>query len=170
MRGTNSVFVSAAALILAFAPGHAEAATATANATVVTLRPLAIVKTADLEFGTLVPSNVLGSATINASTDARSTAGGVIGAAGATPSAAHFTAAGLVGAVALIALPSSITLTRISGTETMTVTSLSSNGATLRVFPGTATIDVAVGGTLGVAANQVPGDYTGTFTVTVLYF
>lgn len=155
---------------LAALPGTASAATAGATASVVTLRPLSLVKTDDLEFGTVVSSATAGTVTINASTDARSVAGGVVGATGATPSAAHFTAAGVVNLVALIALPASITLTRAGGTETMTVTSISSNGGTLRAFPGTATIDVAVGGTLNVAANQAPGSYAGTFTVNVLYF
>jgi len=91
-------------------------------------------------------------------------------AAGGTPVAAHFTAAGVINAIALIALPGSIVLTRGGGTETMTVTSISSNGPTLRLFPGTATLDVAVGGTLNVAANQVAGAYSGTFTVNVSYF
>jgi Domain of unknown function (DUF4402) len=148
----------------------ARAATTVGTATVTTVRPLSVVKTDDLEFGSLVASTVAGTATINPTTDARSTGGGTIGATGATPSAAHFTAAGLVNAVALISLPGSITLTRVSGTETMTVTAISSNGPTLRLFPASSTIDIAVGGTLGVAANQVAGNYTGTFTVNVLYF
>jgi len=84
--------------------------------------------------------------------------------------AAHFTAAGRIGALALISLPGSIVLTRGGGTQTMTVSSISSNGATLRLFPGSATLDVAVGGTLNVGANQVPGVYAGTFAVDVFYF
>lgn len=50
----------------------------------------------------------------------------------------------------------------------MTIGSIASNGPTLRVFPATATIDVAVGGTLNVAADQENDTYTGTFTVDVL--
>jgi Domain of unknown function (DUF4402) len=149
-------------------PVHAATTTGTATAT--TLRPLSVVKTDDLEFGSLVPSALAGTATINPVTDARTTSGGTTGVSGALPMAAHFTAAGVFNAIALISLPGSITLTRVSGTETMTVTAISSNGPTLRLFPATPTIDIAVGGTLGVGANQVPGNYTGTFTVNVFYF
>lgn len=145
------------------------AAVGSAIGTATTVAPLSVVRTDDLDFGTLIASGTAGTATVNASTDARTTAGGTT-AAGGSPMAAHFTAAGRIGAVALIALPGSITLTRVAGTETMTVTSISSNGPTLRLFPGTATIDVAVGGTLNVAANQANGTYTGTFTVNVIYF
>jgi hypothetical protein len=59
---------------------------------------------------------------------------------------------------------------RGGGTETMTIGRIASNGPTLRVFPATATIDVAVGGTLNVAADQENDTYTGTFTIDTLYF
>ena len=163
--------VALAAAVALFGETNAAYAAATpAIATVTTVRPLSLVKTDDLEFGTLIASSVAGTATINPNTDARTTAGGVIGAPGATPSAAHFTAAGLVNSIALITLPASVTLTRVSGTETMAVTAITSNGALVRVLPNPATIDIAVGGTLAVGVNQVPGSYTGSFNITVLYF
>jgi hypothetical protein len=147
----------------------ASAGTGSGAGTATLVAPLSVVKTDDLDFGGLISSATAGTATINASTDARTTAGGVTPAGGA-PTAAHFIAAGRIGAIALISLPASITLTRGGGSETMTVSSISSNGATLRLFPGAGTIDVAVGGTLNVAANQVSGSYAGTFTVNILYF
>lgn len=147
----------------------AAAATATSAGSATLVAPLSLVKTEDLDFGSLIASGTAGTATVNASTDARTTAGGVT-SAGGTPMAAHFTAAGRVGALALIALPAAIVVTRGGGIETMTITSLSSNGATIRVLPLTGTIDVAVGGTLNVAPNQAAGAYTGTFMVNVLYF
>lgn len=160
---------SVAAIALWATASGAVAATAGGEGSATLVSPLSVVKTADLDFGVLIASGTAGTATINASTEARTVAGGVT-AGGGTPNAAHFTAAGQIGALALIALPASITLTRSGGTQTMTVTSISSNGATLRIFPGTATIDVAIGGTLNVAANQAQGSYAGTFTVNVLYF
>ena len=169
IRGIWTAARLAAALGAACCAPAAIAGTGSGTATVTTVRPLSVVKTDDLDFGKLIASATAGTATINASTDARTTSGGVT-AAGGTPFAAHFTAAGVINAIALIALPGSIVLTRGGGTETMTVTSISSNGPTLRLFPGTATLDVAVGGTLNVAANQVAGNYSGTFTVNVTYF
>jgi hypothetical protein len=155
--------------LLAASATAASAATGAGIGTATTIAPLSVVKTDDLDFGNLIASGTAGTASVNASTDARTTSGGTTPAGGA-PMAAHFTAAGQIGAIALIALPGSITLTRTTGPETMTVSSISSNGPTFRLFPATATIDVAVGGTLNVAANQVNGTYTGTFTVNILYF
>jgi hypothetical protein len=163
-----AVALALAGALLCGASG-ASAATASATATGTLVSPLAVVKTDDLDFGGVIPSATAGTATINPSTDARTTSGGVA-PAGGSPSAAHFTAAGRIGAIALISLPASITLIRSGGAETMTVTGISTAGGTLRLFPGAGTIDVAVGGTLNVAANQVGGTYAGTFTVNILYF
>jgi Domain of unknown function (DUF4402) len=154
----------------ASAPTTASAAGSSAQGKAVTLRPLSLVKTADLEFGSLIPSATAGTAIVDASTDVRSVSGGVIGAGGSAPTAAKFTAAGLINVIAFITLPTSITLTRVSGTQTMTVDNITSNGPTLRLFPGSATIDVRVGGRLNIAANQVAGSYSGSFDVTVIYF
>jgi len=168
----HSVFSSVIGLglaITALTPTMANAATANGTAKVTTLRPLTLVRTSDLEFGSLAPSATAGTATIDATTGARSLSGGVVGAAGATPGPARFTASGIVGLIALVTLPTSITLTRGGGTETMTVTNITTNGGTTRLFPATPTIDIAVGGRLNVGAGQRDGSYAGTFTVTVLY-
>lgn len=157
----------ALAIALLAAPGTALAATATTNATVVTIRPMTLVKTDDLDFGSLIASGSAGTVVINASTDVRTTTGGVT-VAGGTPAAARFTGTGVLNLAAFITLPSSITLTRSGGTETMTVGSVTTNGGTTRLFIGSA-IDVRVGGTLSVGANQVAGNYVGQFNVTVLY-
>jgi hypothetical protein len=157
----------ALAITLVSAPGVALAATATGNATVVTIRPMTLVKTDDLDFGSLIPSGSAGTVVINASTDVRTTTGGV-SVAGGTPAAARFTGTGVLNLAAFITLPTSITLTRTGGTQTMTVGSITTNGSTTRLFTG-AVVDVRVGGTLSVAANQAAGDYVGTFSVTVVY-
>lgn len=107
--------------------------------------------------------------TIDAVTDARTRTGGTVLATGATPGAASFTAAGVLNVLALITLPNSITLTRGGGTETMTVSNITTNGGTTRLFPGSATIEITVGGRLNVGANQVAGSYSGSFNLTVIY-
>jgi len=157
------------ALTAALAASPALGATRAATATATTIRPLSLVKTSDLEFGTIVPSATAGTVTVDATTNARTKTGGVVLATGATPGAAGFTAAGLVNILALITLPTNITLTRGGGTETMLVDNITTNGGTTRLFPGSATIDVTVGGRLNVGANQVAGSYSGTFNVTVIY-
>jgi len=157
------------ALITVFAATPAFGATRAANASATTLRPLSLVKTADLEFGSIIPAATAGTVSIDAVSNARSKTGGVVLATGAAPGAASFRAAGVVNVLALITLPASITLTRGGGTETMTVDTITTNGSTTRLFPGSATIDVNVGGRLNVGANQVAGSYSGTFNLTVIY-
>ncbi len=160
---------AAAAVALAAAPGIAAAATPPPPSAIA-IRPLSIRKTADLDFGDLVASASTGTVTIDAAIDARSVGGGVIGAAGSMSSAARFTAIGLVNTLAVISLPPSIVPTRGGGTETVTVSNVTTNGATKRPLPASATLDMRVGGQLNVGANQVVGNYARTFTVTVLYF
>ena len=63
----------------------AQAATRAAPVEAVTIRPLSLVKTDDLDFGTLIAGPSAGTATINANTGVRTTAGGVTAAAGGTP-------------------------------------------------------------------------------------
>jgi hypothetical protein len=168
MWGAKHRYV-AIAIGLAFTPAVAMAATATATATVVTLRPLTLVKTDDLDFGSLIASTAPGTVKIDSTTDVRTTVGGV-SVAGGTPSAAHFAAAGVIGLISSVTLPTSIMLTRTGGTETMTVGTITSNGPTLRLFPGNGVLNLSVGGTLNVGANQAAGAYAGQFDVTVFYF
>ena len=51
----------------------------------------------------------------------------------------------------------------------MPVSSIVLDGPTTRTFGPSMAIDIYVGGTLEVDANQVPGLYSGTFTLTVEY-
>jgi hypothetical protein len=61
------------------------------------------------------------------------------------------------------------TLTRVGGTETMTVTNFTLQGQSRRALAKAASFTFRVGGTLNVAAGQVEGVYVGTFDVTVQY-
>ena len=85
------------------------------------------------------------------------------------PSAARFTVTGTPTIIARITLGAAPVLTRVSGTETMTVSNMTLNGARDRRFPASGLLDVRVGGRLNVAANQRDGLYNGTLTVTVDY-
>jgi hypothetical protein len=74
-----------------------------------------------------------------------------------------------------LTLPLTITVTRGSGTETMSIGTLLArfNGAgadaVTSTLSGTGTDSFTVGGTLAVAAGQVAGVYAGIFNVTVAY-
>ena len=72
--------------------------------------------------------------------------------------------------VVLIKLPSqAVTVTRQGGTETMTVSNLTLQGLNKRALAALQSFSFRVGGTLNVAANQVEGIYTGTFSVDIQY-
>lgn len=156
-----------AALAAGAFPAHA--ATTAAPAEAVTLSPLSLVKTEDLDFGTLVSGPAAGTARINANTGARTTTGGVTAAGGGTPKRAEFVGVGGRGILIMVAVSAPPTLS--NGTGGTMPTALSVQGGTgVRLSPGTGVQTFRVGGTLNVAANQPAGNYAGTFTLTVTYF
>lgn len=157
----------AAAGIMASAP--VMAATATGNSEAVLLRPLSIVNTDDLDFGTLLRGATAGTVVIDPFTDARSTTGGVTAAGGAPLAARFVTYGGPLQTLQVNRGPLPV-LTRIGGGATMNVTQLTLNGPTLRFLSAAGIVDLRVGGTMNVAANQLEGTYTGTFTIIVTYF
>jgi len=150
------------------AAGSGAPVTQGAPAEAAILSPLSVIKRADLDFGTLVVSGA-GTAVIDPVSGSEAVTGPIV-TAGTPGHPAKFTATGSKNAVALIRLPKNpINVTRVGGTETMTVTDWTVDGAINRRIPITDTFDFSVGATLNVAANQAEGTYTGTFTVTVQY-
>lgn len=135
----------------------------------ITLRPLSIVKLRDLDFGTLLRPTSAGTAIINPTTDARTTSGGVI-AAGGTPQAAQFYTYATGNQVLQVTRGPLPVLSRAGGGASMNVTQLTLNGPVLRTIGTAGLLDLRVGGTLAVAANQMAGSYSGSFQITVTYF
>lgn len=157
----------ALAALAASSPAWAAGATGTAAA--VTLRPLSIVNTEDLDFGTLLRGTAAGTVVIDPTNDARSVTGGVI-AAGGTPNAAQFYTYGGPLQYVQVTRGQLPILNRVGGGASMTVTQLTLNGPTTRFLSSAGLLDLRVGGTLAVNANQQEGDYVGTFQITVTYF
>ena len=136
---------------------------------IVIARPVSLTKLSDLDFATLTVA-AAGTAIINPNTDAITTTGGVSYLTG-TSRAAHFRIDATRLALVIIRIPSSpVTLTRVGGTDSMTVSSWTLDGFPVRIISNAASTEFAVGGTLNVAANQADGTYTGAFTVTADYF
>jgi len=161
--------ISLIAALLSF-PAAVSAAplTKSSTSTVAVLGPLSVLKRGDLDFGTLAVTTA-GTAVINPVTGARTVTGGVI-AAGSGFAPASFTGTGNRNSVVNIRLPKNpITVTRVGGTQTMTVSNWTLDGNSNRKVPITQTFDFAVGATLNVGANQAQGTYVGTFNVTVQY-
>ena len=132
------------------------------------LKSLSVVRKSDLEFGELVVAGS-GTAVIDPVSGSLTTTGPVI-KVGTTAHPAVFTATGSKNSIVLIHLPTSaVTLTRVGGGGTMTVSNWTLDGNTSRRIPQNSAFDFAVGATLNVAAGQADGDYSGTFSVTVQY-
>lgn len=139
-----------------------------ATATVVIEPPATVRKLEDLDFAFLSVTTA-GTAVINPNTDAMTTTGGVLHAGG-VPHAAMFEATSPVRGVVIIRIPRNpITITRVGGTETMTVSNWTMSGNARRTVAAHEAFTFKVGGTLNVNANQIEGTYVGTFDVEVQY-
>jgi hypothetical protein len=160
----------AAVLLLSAGVATAAPVPATSNASgkATILSSLSVLKKADLDFGELAAAGA-GTAVVNPVNGAV-TVTGPLTSIGATAHAATFITTGSRTSVVLIRIPTSpVTLTRVAGTETMTVSNWTLDGAAKRKIPLSDTFDFSVGATLNVGAAQADGTYSGTFQVTVQY-
>ena len=168
MKFVRPVAFLVGALSLGAGPAMAAPVSKTATATAQILLPLSVINSRSLDFG-LLSANSAGTATIDPTTDVLTTTGGIVQAGGA-PISAKFT--GTAGGLNLvfIRVPTSVTLTRVGGTETMLVNQWVIEGGAFRLFTARTAFDFRVGATLNVSATQFPGTYSGTYNVDVIYF
>ena len=156
--------ITAAAPVSAAPVAAAEPATGHAEI----LHPVAIRKLQDLNFAYLTVTTA-GTAVVDPNTDAITTTGGVLHVSG-VPYAALFEAVSPKKGVVIIRIPKKpITVTRVGGTETMTVSNWTISGNASRTVVAKEPFNFSVGGTLFVNANQAQGDYVGTFDVEIQY-
>lgn len=147
----------------------AFAQNASSDSRAIALAPLSLVNVTDLEFGTMISGPTAGTATVNAFTGGRTTTGGVTGVTNDSSAARFVTYGGPLQFIFVTRGPLPV-LTRDGGTETMNVSGLTLDGATFRFLNAAGVVDLNVGGTLQVGADQEPGTYSGTFDITVTYF
>jgi spore coat protein U-like protein len=164
--------ISAAAMLTA----PAMAATAPANAEVALVRPLSFIKVDDLDFGKIIPAAVAGQVTVTPA-GARSSTNGII-LVGNTQKPASFAGDGTFNQRVDISLGSNtINLTGpgaamqvntfvIGSTPTAVITTTPRR---FRITSATGIFQFPVGATLNVGANQAPGVYNGTWTITLQY-
>lgn len=131
------------------------------------IAPITITNTVDLNFGDVI--NGTGYVTISTvsvrSSDYQAFSGTQVG----TVSAASFDITGEAGYTYAITLPSTdVTLTE-TGTDDMIVNAFVSDPATTGTLDVNGEGIVLVGATLNVVTGQAPGEYTGSFDVTVAY-
>lgn len=164
------VLVGLAALV---SPALAQAAPVppdrNATGEVLILIPLTLTKIDDLSFGTIIPSGLSGTVMIDASTGARTVAGGVAGVANDPGHRAYFGGGGSPDQLVVITMTQPAQLTSIAG-DTIPVTALTLEGSPIRVIdPTTRTFFFGVGGLIAVGADQPEGVYQAIFTVTANY-
>ncbi len=167
-----------AAFGLVAAGGPVLAANGTGTTKVVTISPLNIAKTADLDFGYIIPATTASTVTVDAQTGVRASAGGAV-LAGGPVSTGDFIVAANAGRVVTISLSPApnITLNRVGGGATMTINQVrvSRDGGAPAPFGPNVTIGASgalllkVGGRLNVNANQLEGVYTAAIALTVDY-
>lgn len=154
-------------------PAQAADFDGTAHAAVV--RPNTLVKTDDLDFGTLTSGATGGTVTINPVSGARTTGGGVTPVGGGTQRAIFQGTGGIF--LITVSGSSAVTLSRAGGGAPAMSASLvraaSTSGGGIALLGATllpsGVQTYYIGGTLTVPANQPDGDYSGTFTLTVNY-
>ena len=159
-----------AALFALVGPAAAGSVAPDQNATgrAIVLRPLSLLKVEDLDFGWLTVT-AAGTATVDPSTGAVTGSGGVL-PSGGVPQAAWFVGAASRNTPIKIRIPTkAITLTRVGGTETMSLSAWTLDGPADRKTGPDRAFSFRVGGTLTVAAGQADGLYEGTFSVEVQY-
>ena len=155
------------------APAYAADTNVTVNAAVV--RPNTLIKTDDLDFGTMVSGPTGGTVSINAVTGVRTTAGGVTPVGAGTQRAIFQGTGGIL--LITVSGDTSVTLVRTGGgapnmTASLVRATITSGGGIALLGSTLLPSGVQtyyIGGTLTVPANQPAGDYNGTFTLTVNY-
>lgn len=164
-----SKFICAATLLVgALGASPASAANSTTgHGKVLLLIPLTLTKVDDLSFGTIVPSPVAGTVTINAKTGARTSAGGVTLVPSDVGQRGLFVWAATPGQPVDFDITYPATLDDGAGHSVQVAVLFLQNSSTITDANGVA--QTGVGGSILIAANQAPGTYTNTFDVTANY-
>jgi hypothetical protein len=152
--------------------------TLTGTATATVYRALAMTKTSDMAFGTILkPPGVAGSVTLS-NTGSTVTVSGAgygkmsTGRPTTTPSSAQFKISGEAAQVYTLNVPSTFVMAG-TGTDSLTVNLSPTTASGAVTFSGSAgaasTLTLGVGGSFDVLAATGYGTYTGTFAVTATY-
>jgi len=150
----------------------------TSTAEVHLVERLTLIKTADLNFGTIIPGNAPG--TVVVAPDGTRTKTGGVTLAGQNGHPAAFAGHGRFNRLVTLRVGANFrNVTRVNGTETMRfdtfiigstpTAQLTTAPLAFRIGSRSGIFDFPVGATLRVNANQAPGTYVGTFDVTIVY-
>ena len=186
----QSAAIALGLVLLVPAPAAAQTATGTAQAVIV--EPLGLVKVQDLKFGRIAATTSGGTIVVNADTGACTASGGVLSAGGC--GSAQFAGRGVRRLTVRIQLPATVNLTGPAGAimvaDAITLGASpdlaflgggngngngNGNGGgqgsvpRYQVSASSGIFTFRLGGRLNVGAGQRPGQYSGTFPVTVQY-
>ncbi|MBW0144009.1 DUF4402 domain-containing protein [Sphingomicrobium clamense] len=169
---TTAAALSIAGTMMLASPAMAQDATDyDGSAQALVLVPLQLTKIADLDFGTVIRGTTDGTVVISAFGSARAAGGGVTLHPGDEGNRAEFATAATPGQQVDFTLtyPVGGVLSDGNGND-VTLQALFLDGPSSRTAdPVLGVIFVNVGGIVEVPANQVDGEYTGTFTLTAEY-
>lgn len=166
------------ALVSACAAVSAQAQVTSGRAKSVVVSRLSFINVESLEFGTFIAGTTGGTVTVSPA-GVRTSTGGIV-LVGGLVQPARFAGRGRTNQTVVISLDTATsTLRRVAGTETMqldqiTIGStptavLTTNPRAFRITDPAGIFNFPIGGRLTVAANQAPGDYEGTFSITLNY-
>jgi hypothetical protein len=172
VRGAGTTLVVA----LVATPAMADTEVATAEITIV--RPLSFVIDDNLDFGNVIRGTTAGTVTV-APDGTRTRTGGAILANGGGHKPASFAGRGTnnqrvdvslgAGSILIVGpgLPMRVHTFVLGSTPTAVLTTTPQR---FRINSATGVFAFPVGATLDVGANQAPGKYTGTWSITLNYF
>ena len=144
------------------------AASPKAEAQVMLIKPLSLVRVNDMDFATLGVTTG-GTATIDPVGGTMTVTGGLLHLAG-TPAPARYSGAALKRTVVNIRVPKQpVLIRRLGGTETLTVSNFTLDGQDKRNLADAAYFTFAVGARVTIPAGTVDGVYSGDIDVTVQY-
>ena len=175
LRAATAALIAAG---VAFAPAaHADSKQGTVNTEIV--RTGSLSNTRSLDFGFITPGTATSYLTIPATSNSISVTGGNAIPTGGTISRAQFSATTLPINFITVQLPSTATLTRQGGTETITLDQFTHDltGGITIPFIGTGynvlnngTLVFNVGARIRINPSQAHGKYTGTYPVTANFY
>lgn len=165
MAKFGKLLIAMGAVALAAAnTSAASAADASADASARIIQPISIDKTANMNFGEILPSSAAGTVVLGTS-GSLNASGGALVFDSSNAQAAAFLVSGEGNEAYTLTLPTSITLS--DGENSMTVSSFTSDAT--QVLNSGGQENLHVGASLGVGANQSAGEYAGSFIVSVDY-
>jgi hypothetical protein len=155
--------LSVVAIVIAAAPGFAARGTALASATI--CPGVAVSRVSNLDFGA-IPSGAVGTVVVTTAGSRTASGGIALEGLGAPPSAAEFAVSGREGMSYAITLPERVAVS--DGRHSLTVEQFTASREATDL-PGSGSEVLKIGATLRVEADQGPGQYRGSFEVTVSY-